>query len=57
MANLKRMRGEKMAKDPVCGMSVNPDSAEYKSEYKNKMYYFCSKHCKMEFDNEPEKYV
>ncbi|KHO61672.1 hypothetical protein THYS13_21150 [Thermoanaerobacter sp. YS13] len=46
-----------MVKDPVCGMMVKEDEAIAKSEYKGKAYYFCSNHCKMEFDKNPEKYV
>jgi len=46
-----------MAKDPVCGMTVDPDNAKYKSEYEGKEYYFCNKHCKMQFDEDPSKYL
>jgi len=46
-----------MAKDPVCGMNVNEKTAKYKSEYMNKIYYFCSQACKTTFDESPMKYV
>jgi len=46
-----------VAKDPVCGMQVDEKTAKYTSEYKGAKYYFCNKHCKMNFDSEPEKYV
>ncbi len=46
-----------MAKDPVCGMQVDPKTAGGKSEYKGQTYYFCSLGCKKAFDKEPEKYV
>ena len=46
-----------MVKDPVCGMQVNEGTAAAKSEYKGKMYYFCSQACKAAFDKTPEKYV
>lgn len=46
-----------MAKDPVCGMMVKEEEEVAKSEYRGKTYYFCSNHCKMEFDKNPEKYV
>ena len=39
-----------MAIDPVCKMEVNVDDAKYVSEYKGKKYYFCTKHCKEEFE-------
>lgn len=46
-----------MAKDPVCGMEIDETKAPAKSEYQGRTYYFCSNHCKMAFDNNPEKYV
>ena len=45
-----------MAKDVVCGMMVDPQTAE-KSEHKGQTYYFCSKGCKAQFDKNPEKYI
>ena len=45
-----------MAKDPVCGMQVNEQSAAGKTEYKGKRYYFCSPACKSTFERNPEKY-
>lgn len=44
-------------KDPVCGMSVNPDAAAGSTEYKGQMYYFCSEHCQHRFQNSPDQYV
>lgn len=46
-----------MAKDPVCGMDVDPKTAAGKSEYQGQTYYFCSAGCKKAFDKEPQKYV
>jgi len=46
-----------MAKDPVCGMDVDPKTAAGKSEYKGQTFYFCSLGCKKAFDKEPQKYV
>ena len=46
-----------MAKDPVCGMMVDPQKAAAKSECKGKTYYFCSPGCKATFDKDPEKYL
>lgn len=45
-----------MVKDIVCGMMVDPKTAET-SEYKGQTYYFCSKGCKAQFDKNPEKYT
>lgn len=46
-----------MAKDPVCGMKVDEQSAAGKTEYRGSTYYFCSPGCKKSFDKEPEKYI
>ena len=46
-----------MASDPICGMDVDPQTAEYQTEYKGKTYYFCSFDCKRQFDLQPEAYT
>jgi YHS domain-containing protein len=43
--------------DPVCGMEVETESAEHTSEYKGAKYYFCSKGCKLDFEEDPERYL
>ena len=45
------------AKDPVCGMSVEPAKAKGQSLYKGQVHYFCSLHCKTKFDKSPEVYT
>ena len=42
-----------MMKDPVCGMDVDTDKAEFMAEREGKWYYFCSDYCKTEFINYP----
>ncbi len=46
-----------MAKDPVCGMEVNVQTAQNKYRYRGKMYYFCTPLCMVTFQNDPEKYL
>jgi Cu+-exporting ATPase len=46
-----------MAKDPVCGMPVNEQSAAGTSEYQGRTYYFCSAACKSKFERTPEQYA
>ncbi|MDP3024892.1 MAG: copper ion binding protein, partial [candidate division Zixibacteria bacterium] len=46
-----------MPLDPVCGMEVEKEEAAGSSTYKGETYYFCSLHCKEEFDKNPEKYL
>jgi Cu+-exporting ATPase len=43
--------------DPICGMQVDEKTAQYKTDYKSKTYYFCAPGCKKTFDSEPEKYL
>jgi len=48
---------ENAAKDPACGMAVNPATARYKLSHKGKDYYFCSAGCSEKFRNSPESYL
>lgn len=43
--------------DPVCGMQVSPAQAAGQSEYGGKTYYFCSRGCKVKFDNNPAQFT
>jgi Cu+-exporting ATPase len=43
--------------DYVCGMTIDPKTAEAKYAYKGKMYYFCSKDDQQEFAKSPDRYV
>ena len=46
-----------MARDHVCDVEVDENTAAAKSEYKGDTYYFCSQECKRRFDADPERYV
>ena len=46
-----------MAKDPVCGMEVDPAKAAGSVEYKGETYYFCAPGCKAAIEKEPERYL
>jgi len=48
---------KRSAIDPVCGMSVDIDRAEYRSFQKGETYYFCSAGCKQTFDRDPAQFV
>src|SRR5579864_1660861 len=48
---------EKLERDPVCGMSVDPLKAAAESEHAGKTYYFCSAGCAKRFSREPEKFL
>ena len=51
------MSEESPAIDPVCGMSVDPASAEHRSIHDGQTYYFCSRGCKERFDKDPAKFL
>ena len=51
------MEAKASATDPVCGMSVDTATAEYRSFHQQTAYYFCSAGCKQAFDKDPAKYL
>jgi YHS domain-containing protein/uncharacterized membrane protein YraQ (UPF0718 family) len=53
----EKVERERVAIDPVCGMSVDTERAEYRSFQKGETYYFCSAGCKQTFDKDPGKYI
>ncbi len=46
-----------MVLDVVCGMEIDGAKTKWKTEYKGKTYYFCGPMCKVEFDENSEKYM
>jgi len=45
------------AVDPVCGMTVDPASAQQRVDYQGETYYFCCAGCKTKFTADPQKYL
>lgn len=45
-----------VARDPVCGMTVDERKAKLRSEHEGRTFYFCSASCKASFDKDPHKY-
>ncbi len=43
--------------DPVCGMSVAPETAAGKYEFENKIYYFCAESCMNKFRQSPRAFL
>jgi Cu+-exporting ATPase len=43
--------------DPVCGMEVDPATAEWTYEYEGTTYYFCAKGCMEDFIEDPQSYL
>lgn len=48
---------EHAVKDPVCGMSVDPHIAKFRSQHQDKTWYFCSSRCQTRFDEDPQHYL
>lgn len=46
-----------LAKDPVCGMSVDPATAAATREYNGTTYYFCNPGCAAKFEQNPTQYL
>lgn len=53
--NLFSSKGK--VKDPVCGMMVDPEKAEWKSDYQGKTYFFCSENCQKQFEADPAQFL
>jgi P-type Cu+ transporter len=46
--------------DPVCGMTVDPEKARAAglvSTHDGQEYFFCGKGCKLDFEEDPAKYL
>ena len=46
-----------MARDPVCGMTVEPERAPAKASHADATYYFCCNSCADKFQAAPDKYL
>ena len=45
------------ATDPVCGMQLDPHTAQHRASHGGQTYYFCSAKCRETFVAHPEQYV
>ena len=43
--------------DPVCGMDVDTEHAQFSAEHNGQTYYFCSRGCMLDFQDDPDKYL
>ena len=48
---------ETVIRDPVCGMTVDPDSGKPIAEHGGHTFHFCSTSCQNKFSSEPGKYL
>src|SRR5262247_3847507 len=44
------------SKDPICGMLVDSVTAKHRSDFEGQTVYFCCRHCKETFDQDPGRY-
>jgi uncharacterized membrane protein YraQ (UPF0718 family)/YHS domain-containing protein len=49
--------GKKSTTDPVCGMTVDPETATERAEHGGVTYYFCSAGCREAFEKDPDRYL
>ncbi len=54
---LETSAGTTLPVDPICGMTVDPDTAEHTAEYQGKTYYFCGAGCQQMFAKQPHIYL
>ena len=43
--------------DPVCGMTIDSQTAVARTQYEGRTFYFCSEECKRQFDANPTRYA
>ena len=43
--------------DPVCGMTVDPQTSQHRSDYQGNAYHFCSAGCRTKFEAAPQQYL
>ncbi len=46
-----------MAKDTVCGIQVQMETARWTVEHAGQTFYFCSPGCLKSFEQDPERYA
>ena len=45
------------ATDPVCGMTVDPQTSKHRFDYRGQAFHFCCTGCREKFAADPEKYL
>jgi P-type Cu+ transporter len=45
------------ARDPVCGMTIDPTAATDRADHQGRRYFFCGPRCRERFAAEPERYL
>lgn len=53
----EKPRPDDVTRDPVCGMTVDPQAGKPQVAYIGHVYHFCSQSCRDKFVKEPETYL
>ncbi len=48
---------EAVTRDPVCGMTVDPNAGKPSAEHGGRVFHFCSESCRTKFTAHPESYL
>ncbi|QUD90541.1 heavy metal translocating P-type ATPase [Phenylobacterium montanum] len=43
--------------DPVCGMTVDPETTPHRLAWEGRRFFFCSAGCKTKFETDPQRYL
>jgi YHS domain-containing protein len=54
---MTRPESVKSVIDPVCGMSVNPETTKIIATIEGEHYYFCAEGCRKAFVENPKKFL
>ena len=46
-----------IARDPVCAMTVDPATSEFRAEHDGRMFHFCAQRCRERFVEDPDAFV
>ena len=46
-----------IVRDPICGMTVDPQAGKPSLDHGGRTYHFCSEHCRTKFAAAPEDYL
>ncbi len=57
MAEEQHSATQSITRDPVCGMTVDPDARKPQAKHKGHTYHFCSDRCRDKFKADPERYM
>lgn len=55
-ANQDGQSAKDIIRDPVCGMTVDPDAGKPTAEHDGRTYHFCAAGCMKKFEADPEAY-